>query len=60
MDKEFDDYWEENWDEQEWAGCKRACRLCYEDAKKEGIKQGMLVAAETLKDIVMKIRKVSE
>jgi len=44
--KEFDDYWEENWNEQDWAGCKRACRLCYEDAKKKGIKEGMLAAAD--------------
>jgi len=44
--KQFDDYWDENWNEQEWAGCKRACRACYEDAKREG----MLAAADIVTD----------
>jgi len=40
--KEFDKYWKENWNEYEWAGCERACRLCYEDA----YLAGMLAAAD--------------
>ena len=40
--KQFDDYWKENWNEQEWAGCERAYRLCYED----GVKTGMVAAAD--------------
>ena len=40
--KEFDDYWKENWNEYEWAGCERAGRQCYEDA----FKAGMLASAD--------------
>jgi len=42
-------YWEDNWNGDEWAGCERACRQCYED----GINAGMLAAA----DIVGNLQK---
>ena len=44
--KQFDDYWKENWNEYEWAGCERAGRLCYED----GVKTGMLAAADIVEE----------